>query len=299
MAASARKAEARSKVELGIEKVTPAKAQKWLEGCNIGNRNISQRVVEKYARDMVNGHWKPVGDPIRFDRNGVLRDGQHRCLAIVKTGQSVEVAVFRGMDPEDFQVVDTGKKRTAGNVLQTAKYPNPNSLAAVLQLLDAYEDGQFATANSSPNYQYTSPEILELAEEYEEYGIEGDVRAMLAHRRDCPLTDSVVAAARFLQRQVSDEDTVEEFWDGVNYTARRGDARFSLRDWAKKNKGRGSVSRRDVSRQLFAIFYAWNQWRRGKNARLSDSIFIKEEEVRNDEGKIISPTVWKDIPDPK
>ena len=290
--------EARQEVELGIETVTPEQAQLWLDNCNLRNRNLSQFAVNKYARDIENGNWKLVGDPIRFDWDGILRDGQHRLAAIVKVGQPVQIAVLRGMDPDDFVVIDTGKKRTQANALQMLgdEFSNAGTLAAVLQILDAYKNGQFVHANSGPSYQYTTSEVIELAYEYREYGIEKDVRAALAKAKYCPLTNSVVAAARFLQRQVADEDTVEEFWEGVNFTAAPGDARFTLREWAKKNQGRGSVSRKDVSRQLFAITMAWNAWRRGRNVRLTDNSFILEPEERNEENRVIKRTVWKPIP---
>ena len=289
--------EARQEVELGIETVTPEQAQLWLDNCNLRNRNLSQPAVNKYARDIENGNWKLVGDPIRFDSDGILRDGQHRLAAIVKVGQPVRIAVLRGMDPEDFGVIDTGKKRTPGNALQIEGFSNGASLAAVLQLLDAYEKGSYVHANSSPSYQYTTSEVIELAYEYHEYGVEEDVRVVLAKAQYCPLTNSVVAATRFLQRQVADEDLVDEFWEGVNFTASPGDARFTLRQWAESQNNRGSISRKDISRQLFAITKAWNAWRRGRNTRLTDNAFILEHEERNEEGRVIKSTVWQRIPE--
>lgn len=291
--------EARQEVEAEFETVTPEQAQLWLDNCNLRNRNVSHKTVEGYVRDIENGDWKLVGDPIRFDRNGVMRDGQHRCYAIVKSGQPMKNLVVRGIDPEDCVVIDTGKKRTPGNALQIEGFPNAGTLAAVVQILDAYKNGQFVHAGSGPNYKYTTSEVTELAYEYREYGIEEDVRAALAKARYCPLTNSVVAAARFLQRQVADEDTVEEFWQGVNFTAAPGDARFTLRQWADSQKNRGSVSRKEISRQLFAITMAWNAWRRGHNTKLNtrdDNSLILEPEERNEENRVIKRTVWKPMP---
>ena len=90
---------------------------------------------------------------------------------------------------------------------------------------------------------------------------------------------------------------MNEFWEGVNFTAAPGDARFTLRQWAESQNNRGSVSRQTVSRQLFAITKAWNAWRRGRNVRLTDNAFILEHEERNEEGRVIKSTVWQRLPE--
>ena len=68
------------------EIITPEKAKEILKK-NGKNRSISWSTVNAYARDMSKGYWtEGVGVGISIDENGILRDGQHRLEAIVKSG---------------------------------------------------------------------------------------------------------------------------------------------------------------------------------------------------------------------
>lgn len=55
---------------------------------------------------------------IAFDKNGILRDGQHRLTAIVDEGRDAKMVVTFGIAPEAFSVMDTGSRRTASDVLE-------------------------------------------------------------------------------------------------------------------------------------------------------------------------------------
>ena len=48
-------------IEAGVQTVTPKMAIRWLEA-NQGNRNIRERVVTAYARDMLAGRWRLTGE---------------------------------------------------------------------------------------------------------------------------------------------------------------------------------------------------------------------------------------------
>ena len=89
--------------------VTPSLAERYLKRNSV-NRNISQSVVDRYARDMRNGRWEQNGDVIRFDASGSLRDGQHRLTAIVQSGETIKLNVVRGIDASGH--IDSGYKRT-------------------------------------------------------------------------------------------------------------------------------------------------------------------------------------------
>ena len=54
---------------------------------------------------------------IAFDVNGVLVDGQHRLAAVIEADVPVELTVFTEVGEGTFDVLDTGKRRTAADVL--------------------------------------------------------------------------------------------------------------------------------------------------------------------------------------
>ena len=80
--------------------LSDAKARK--EDPNIPpNRSMSNTVADNYARDMANGNWHPSWDAITISKNGVVKNGQHRLKAILKSGVSCPFLVITDA-PNDF-----------------------------------------------------------------------------------------------------------------------------------------------------------------------------------------------------
>lgn len=71
-------------VSMTITIVTPDIAKQWLKQ-NTNNRKIKEAVVDAYAKDMLNGKWTINNDSITFDKNGILTNGQHRLMAVIKS----------------------------------------------------------------------------------------------------------------------------------------------------------------------------------------------------------------------
>lgn len=99
--------------------VTPELAAQWMSAdVNVGNRRISAQLVASYASDMENNSWLPNPQPIIFDGSGILRDGQHRLAAVVKSRRSILMFVYRGGEAVRAQeVIDCGKKRGVADQL--------------------------------------------------------------------------------------------------------------------------------------------------------------------------------------
>lgn len=136
-----------------IVTITPSLAESWLQ-TNTANRNASRSLINRYARDMAEGRWRFTGDPIRFDVNKVLIDGQHRLLAIVKSGTSLTSPVIYGLPAEARDVIDTGKSRTNSDVLALHGLTNPNRCAAVARLMLVYKQEAWTAANRYSPTEY-------------------------------------------------------------------------------------------------------------------------------------------------
>lgn len=116
-------------------------ARTWLEKNVPHNRGVRSQVVAAYARDMLAGKWYISGDPIRFDVNGKLIDGQHRLKAIIEADIPIKSFVVRDIPEEAFLVLDSGIKRTMGDELTFAGEKNAIALAAGTHQLMRYERG--------------------------------------------------------------------------------------------------------------------------------------------------------------
>ena len=93
------------------EVITPELAQQYLD-TNTNNRTVRKGKVDQFSRDMSGGRWRFTPQGIIFSSAGVLIDGQHRLLAIIQSGCSLMMWVFRGVDADVMEVIDTGATRS-------------------------------------------------------------------------------------------------------------------------------------------------------------------------------------------
>ncbi len=92
------------------------------------------------AEAMRRGDWLVTHQGIAFDTNGVLVDGQHRLAAIIEADLPVEVTVFTDVEPDTFDVLDTGKRRNAADVLAIEGEKSTATLAAMVRTVWQYEN---------------------------------------------------------------------------------------------------------------------------------------------------------------
>lgn len=116
-----------------IEYVTPEMAAALLEH-NTRNRHISRPRVSALAQKITDGQFKLTGQAhVIVGSDGVLLNGQHTLSAIVEAGIAIPTVVSRGIDPLAFDAIDTGLKRTAGQVLAMDGRQDTATLAASIR----------------------------------------------------------------------------------------------------------------------------------------------------------------------
>lgn len=98
--------------------ITPLKAQEFLKRNIENNRSINLRYVSNYAEEMASDKWVFNGDTIRFDKDGNLIDGQHRLMAIVKSGATIPCLVVTNLEKHALSTIDVGRKRSLGVILK-------------------------------------------------------------------------------------------------------------------------------------------------------------------------------------
>jgi hypothetical protein len=105
------------------------------------NRLVRQSKVNQYARAMASNGWRETrGDPISFDTEGVLLDGQHRMWAVTESNIPILFRVDRGLPPDDLYVIDVGRSRSLKQFLQIDGEHNAGVLSSAITLLMAYEE---------------------------------------------------------------------------------------------------------------------------------------------------------------
>lgn len=127
-----------------IKEITPQWAARVLETRNPRNRKISDTYVQRLTTDIVNGAYLKTHEAIAFDENGDLIDGQHRLMAVIRSNRSIESVVttdvpcaqkVNGTMVHTFSVIDTGRARKPGQMLQIEGYKNANAICAAARVL--------------------------------------------------------------------------------------------------------------------------------------------------------------------
>ena len=129
---------------MNIEKIliTPSLANKYLEA-NVKNRNIKKPVVNRYSNDMASGNWKEdTGELIKISKTGVVLDGQHRLIALLKANVSIYFHVATGLEDSVFDVLDTGSTRSAGDVFHINEIKNANCLPSMIQFYETLKNNK-------------------------------------------------------------------------------------------------------------------------------------------------------------
>tara|TARA_B100000497_G_C7643186_1_gene386735 strand:- start:152 stop:1051 length:900 start_codon:yes stop_codon:yes gene_type:complete len=96
-----------NKLKVTIESVSPDYAQILLDNHNTNNyRKVSESNVTNYANLMKQGQWLTEACTIVIDNQGVLTNGQHRLLAVLKAGTAIDMIIVRNADPRSRYVID-------------------------------------------------------------------------------------------------------------------------------------------------------------------------------------------------
>jgi hypothetical protein len=205
--------------------ITPELASAYLD-FNEENRSVSDRHVDRITDDMEQDRFKITHQGLAFNDHGVLVDGQHRCMAVVRSGKPQWMLVTTGIDREG---LDIGKVRAPHDFKKCVQRISHSS--AVKILLGARNLGTTFTASSlKESYNMVTKQNIEdhwmqwpLVEEWE------NLAAKAAKNVRASGTAGLLAAAAVYPGQG------EEFLTGLRDMTGLsvGDPRAALLKWNK------------------------------------------------------------------
>lgn len=182
----------------GVVLVTPELASEWLDHNKL-NRKVRPAHVENMAGAVARGEWMVTGEPIIFDADGVLRDGQHRLTSILLGNKAVYVYVIFGVSPQAFWAMNTGVRRSASDIFGIAGEQDRSQLASATNLL--WQIVKFGTINTQ-NPTPTPVQLRELLEANP--GLRDHVTYGPRLRRATSFPPSLATALRYYVTTVSD-----------------------------------------------------------------------------------------------
>jgi hypothetical protein len=121
-----------------VGELTPALAKVLVE-LNPDNRTIRRNLVRAIREDAKAGRYLLNGETIIISCDGVVNDGQHRCLGIIEAGVPVQTFFAFGVSRDSRTTVDTGGAKTSGDHMTMSGIGDGNVVAAVTALLAQYE----------------------------------------------------------------------------------------------------------------------------------------------------------------
>ncbi|MET7253454.1 hypothetical protein [Dyadobacter fermentans] len=242
-------------MKIDLQEVSPALAEELLSG-NVSNRPLSKHHVSFLADQIKAGAWQVTGDPVKISSAGRVLDGQHRLHAIIQSGIPVQVFIASDVPDEVFTVLDTGKVRSAKDVLGIENMKSPYDQAAVARTYLMYRDGTIRSKSRS----YTNQEILDFCRANDVlYHVN---MAQRFFHKGAPIQRTTIAFSSFLLYMI-DAKYAGQFMDalclGVN--VRPGTAMCMLREkLTKAAMGRYDLSKWEI---IALIIKAWNMDRSG------------------------------------
>ena len=141
--------------------ITPELASELLS-TNTCNRKIAKQRLNLYESELKLGRWRSNGESIKVTKSGVLADGQHRLTAIVNSGISAEMVLVTGLEEDVMSTIDTGRPRTASDVLYINGATCANQISsAINKFLVFKKTGKMIEGFSKIRSKITNSEILD------------------------------------------------------------------------------------------------------------------------------------------
>lgn len=244
-----------------FEMVTPELARQYLLTNKI-NRPVNDRNYEKLVSDMKRQNFKVTGEPIQFCQNGTLLNGQHRLLAIVETGVTLSINIVRGLDPEAFKFIDTGKKRNASDVLGIEGFANPQRMAAMAVFIKNYKSGLIRDKNS---LGVTNSDVLDFVKNNSEKMIESCKYGF--NKENKIMKGITLSSMHFILSELNSEKANDFCWSLITgERLEKGNPIYVLR--AKLIHDLASTAKLRPVIKTALIIKAWNYYIKNKEIKL-------------------------------
>lgn len=111
--------------------ITPEYAAELLK-MNINNRSVRTRKVAELADAMRKGEWELSNDAIVISEGNILLNGQHRLMAVVKSGVPCPFILFTGARDSAFDVMDTPVVRKLSDAIERKGGKSASNIATAL-----------------------------------------------------------------------------------------------------------------------------------------------------------------------
>jgi len=231
--------------------VSPGLAAAMLE-LNLVNRPITEHQVKLHEARLRRGDFVLTHQGISFAKTNVLNDGQHRLLAIARSGVTAPLQITFGAEREEFRLIDAGRARRAGDIVGVTVKNQPTLRASIARIIVA---GELRIKEIDP--QMVAQKALEM-----QALPSTDVAMALAWamKKVCNPTPPAAAYCWIAERSPS-RLRVNEFFDGLPSGEGLVGVKLKLREWLRDaNLHRVKAAGGEGFWRTAGIILAWNAW---------------------------------------
>ena len=249
------------KITTKVKCITPDKACRMLDK-NTMNRNIDQKRVEQYARDMKSGRWTLNGSTIVIAKDGTILDGQHRLWGVIIAGVPVFFLIVYNAAKEDINTIDTGMARTSRHILQIANSKHSTTAATTTKLLWLHDN---IDRDLSPETCRMNVSNFELSAFYNKRKDMIEKAASVAEHKHPFVKSHMALAFCIIGRSTAHRDKLAEFFETLKNVAPIGPRHPIATLQAKLFNNKLKNRKMSVQETLAAYIRVWNAFVRGND----------------------------------
>lgn len=246
---------------MSLVQMTPTYAAELLE-LNTHNRSLQASTVNRYARAMARGDWSTTSPPIMVNGD-TLVDGQHRLHAVIEADTTVSMWIMEGAELSAQVHIDTGAKRSFGDVLKMFRGVSEHTSTAALTTRCFMFQHDRGSLSRNTNLVPGPNEMLDW---YDDHREALDAATIDARRvsDSTKLNRTNLGLIGFACHHNGDAeliDAFDEFCDAlVTGSTPLGDGARALREWHYGQLALPSHSRVGHANSLGYYLVAWNRY---------------------------------------
>ena len=147
-------------IEVFEQGITPQIAQYILIHHNKDNRKVTNSQVNKIAKSIRTDGWLKDGQPLTFNVDGNITEGQHRLHAIVAEDVTVPMIIVLGVELNCFTNTAPAKPRRPEDEIQRKdKSATVSEVSTLRQLLKRRQGDQLSMKNAIAQWGYWNEDV--------------------------------------------------------------------------------------------------------------------------------------------
>jgi hypothetical protein len=226
------------------------------------NRPLKEHHAQVMAAEMRTKTYRPNGEPLIFNEDGELSDGQNRIRACIIANVPFETYCIFGIPKKYFPSFDQGKPRAGNDLAALMGFKSWNAVAATARLAIEYADGTIGRTGKGkfPN------ERLKVYLERNRSGLEEAVQYVQSFKKDLAglVPVSHVSFLFYIVREkhpAKAEEFIEKLSSGDSL--QRGSPILLLRERMRALVGRKHEL--DKAHKLVLLIKAWKAFIQGRS----------------------------------